>query len=372
MHYLNHAGTSHPKPRDVLEATTLAMSADPESWGALYESAHARACRHFALPDPSRFLFTTGCTQSLAMAFTSIDWRGGDRILMSGVEHHALSRWPQHLATTQGISWDTLPYTTGAPVRMEDLQRELSCGDVRLVAVTMASNVTGELLPIAPICALAKEYGVPVLLDAAQVAGVAPVDVRLLDPDLFVFSGHKGPQGPQGVGGFYAAPRMQLTTPAASCAPPSDPQRLDRCASSLSFCDVGSVTLASAAGLAAGLGWLEAHERSTLERTRPMMRPVLELLDDHPQVTVYGALDAPRIPLVSFTHATMTPSELERELRARGVMGRAGLHCAPLAHETLGALDGTMRLSMGATTTHDIARDVLAALKDVLGGHPGR
>jgi selenocysteine lyase/cysteine desulfurase len=109
------------------------------------------------------------------------------------------------------------PRAADAPIDLDFVAASLARGGVRLVACCMASNVTGEILPVAELTRLAHEHGALMLIDAAQTAGCLPIDVGVLGADLFAFAGHKGPHAPQGIAGLYAAPSVAFESPAASC-----------------------------------------------------------------------------------------------------------------------------------------------------------
>jgi selenocysteine lyase/cysteine desulfurase len=362
--YLNHAGTSWPKPAPVRNAVLAATDAPPDDWPAIFDRAAGRAADFFALPAADRLLFTTSCTEALAVAIGSLPWRDGDRVVTSSMEHHAVARPVLELARTRGVVHVAAPRAVAGPIDIDAVADELGRGGVRLVACSMASNVTGELLPVAELARLAHDHGALMLVDAAQTAGSVPIDVGALAADIFVFAGHKGPHGPQGIGGLYAAPGVAFESPSASCD-----LAAGSCDPTLGYCDVGSLNLAAAAGLAAGLDWLAergvaAVRAAVRDRTAELLAGLAEL----PGVTVHGAAGADaRTAAVSITADRIAPAALADALRARGVIARAGHQCAPMAHRALGTADGgTLRLSAGAVTTdREVARAV-AALGDAL------
>jgi selenocysteine lyase/cysteine desulfurase len=215
--------------------------------------------------------------------------------------------------------------------------------------MTAASNVTGDLLPIPEIVALAHEHGALAAVDAAQIAGWLPLDVRALDVDLLAFTGHKGPQGPWGIGGLYVSRGVRMNSPAAACEIPA-PGETKACADMPGYCDVGSVDRAALAGLVAGLRWLDAPEQADrLHRARNQARRLQQFLEEMPGITVHAfRAPAERLPTVALTAAGRAPAELASSLHAQGVIASGGLQCAPLAHRTLGTEpDGVLRISFG-------------------------
>ncbi len=362
--YLNHAGTSWPKPAPVRDAMLAAADAPPTEWPALFDHAVDRVARFFGMPAPAGLLFTTSCTEALAVAIASLPWTEGDRVITSSMEHHALARPVLNLVRTRGVTHVMAPRTAAGPIDLDFAADALARGGVRLVACSMASNVTGELLPVAELAALAHRHGALVLVDAAQTAGVVPIDVRALGADIFAFAGHKGPHAPQGIGGLYVAPHVAFESPTASCDVATG-----QCDTSIGYCDVGSLNLAAAAGLAAGLDWIAARG---VDQVRAAVRArtarLLSGLEALPGVRIHGAPDADaRTAAVSITASGREPQALASALADRGVVVRGGLQCAPLAHRALGTdPTGTLRLSAGPDTPPEDIDHAVAALGEIL------
>lgn len=361
MVYLNNAGTSWPKPEPVRAAVRDALEASPEIWAGRFATDHSEICRAFGVDDPSRLLLTPGATSALSVAITDHPWESGDRIVVSSLEHHALHR-PAQLLASRGVELTVVPRAQDGPLDLTALEAELRRGRVRMVAMTAASNVTGELLPIAEIVGLARNHGALSLVDAAQIAGWIPIDVRSFGADLLAFTGHKGPQAPWGIGALFVAPEVTMFSPLATCEVPADGASAT-CAPMPGYCDVGSVDRAALAGLVAGLSWLAGPGRSDrLSQARRRVARIAEAIADHPKVSIHGSLQPDdRMPTLAMTVEGRTPSELAEALANEGVIASGGLQCAPLAHETIGtAPAGVLRLSVGPSNTDD---DIGAAIE---------
>ncbi len=366
MVYANQAGTSWPKPAAVREAVARTLSEPPERWSERFESERAEVASAFGVADPIRLLLTGSATSALSVGIADHPWQSGDRIVVSGLEHHALDR-PARLLEARGVERVVVPRAGREPLDLDALEAELRRGRVRLVAMTAACNVTGEVLPIEDVVSLAHRHGALCLVDAAQVAGWWPLDVGSLGVDLLAFAGHKGPQAPVGIGALYVAPHVAMAPPGASCDA-RDARKA--CAPMPGYCDVGSVNRAALSGLVAGLRWLDEPPRA--DRLAVARRRIAELTERVavlPGVTLCGeAPVAGRMPILALTVAGRVPEALAEALARRGVVASGGTQCAPLAHETLGtAPAGALRLSFGPSNGEGDAASVADALRECLG-----
>jgi len=336
--YANAAGTSWPKPAGVVDAVQRAMLADPSDNAARYREGHEAVRRFFGVPDAAaeRLLLAPSCTSALGVALGDLQLERGDVVITSSLEHHALARPVQKLVWERGVVHAQAPYAPGAPIDLDYVEATLRAGRVRLVAVTGASNVTGERLPIEALAELAHAHGALLLLDAAQLAGLVPLDVAALGVDLLTFAGHKAMLGPFGVGGLWAAPHVPFVCPAATCEVRTEAGAGPR-APFPGFCDLGSVDLPALA------------------------RRLLAACRERERCRVLGG-DGPRTATVSFTLDHITLDDAQRHFRERGVVLRAGTHCAPMALEALGAPEGCVRVSFGPHNRDEDVDAVLAAI----------
>ena len=200
--YLNHAGTSWPKPQVVSEAVRDAMSVAPAKWPQRFDEAHQAIAEFLGVSRREQVLLTPGCTSALAVGIGDALIPSGKRVLTSRWEHHAVHRPLLKLAST-GVRVEHIPpkrneLTHGqvSSIDLDWLERALSDQDVGLVAITAACNVTGELLPYEDVIRMAHHYGAMVLIDAAQIVGWLKLDLPQLGADMVAFGGHKGLQGP--------------------------------------------------------------------------------------------------------------------------------------------------------------------------------
>lgn len=355
--YLNHAGTSWPKPTVVVEAVQRAMAASPVEWPTLFAEAHKAVCQFFGVANQDQLLLTPGCTSALATAITYADIPDNSRVLTSNWEHHALYAPLLKLRDRQ-IAVDNIPHDEVCPLDLHRLERELKKGDVRLVAVTAACNVTGELLPINETIELANRYDSMVLIDAAQVAGWVELHLDNLNADFVAFGGHKAMQAPWGIGGLYVADSARMKCVASTCEIPKQINvgSADSNPNGVSlrpeYCDVGSVDQFSLAGLAAAVEWLSHLERQDrLSIARQQTKRIVSCLESLPRVRIYGGTDiSKRLPTVAFEVIGMSSSKVAAQLQQQGIAASSGFQCSSLSHETLGTANrGLVRLSVGVS-----------------------
>ncbi len=346
MIYLDNGATSLHKPPQVYHAVMDAMRycANPGrgGYGASMQAAKTvYGCREQAAElfgcKPEQVVFTANCTQGLNIAIATL-LKPGARVAVSGFEHNAVTR-PLHalgaairVAGRKLFDWsDTL----------EQWEKALKQG-VDGAVFTHVSNVFGYILPVGQMAALCRQYGVPFIVDAAQSAGTLEVNLEHLGADFIAMPGHKGLLGPQGTGlllcGRKPEPLLYGGTGSESAAqemPSYLPDRLE----------AGTLNVPGIAGLSAGLKYLKNRGADNIFR------------QEH-ACAMRAVRDLEKLGLRVFTgpHQAATVSflpegdceEAAQILGSHGIAVRAGLHCAPLAHESAGTLDrGTVRISFG-------------------------
>lgn len=372
MIYLNNAATSWPKPESVYQTVDRCFrqmdspsrsAAQGVLHGDLMTDAREVIAPFFGIHDPKNLVLTPGCTYALNLAILGIDWKRGDIAVMSGLEHHAVSRPIRKVAAEHGVRFLVAPYSPERPIDLDFVEQKLRSGKVKLVACTMASNVTGDIFPAKEVVDLVHRYDSVCLLDAAQGAGVFDIDVDHLNVDLLAFAGHKGLYGPPGIGGLYVRSGVDLRT-LAEGGTGGDSGEHGLSHKLPSSYEVGTHNLPAIAGLAAGVEWIQetglekirCHERGLAEQ-------FIDGLKEVPGVTVYGSTDVnQRTGVVSITMEGIPPKELAGWLaKQHQVTTRAGYHCAPLSHETIGTLpgDGTVRFGFGYFNTSEEVSKVL-------------
>ncbi len=355
--YLDSAATTLQKPASVARAVGEAVGslASPGRGGhspAMLAAEVAFDCRQaaaelFHMADPENVIFTLNATHALNVAIKTLV-KPGDTVVVSGYEHNAVTR-PLH--------------ALGCRVRVAagplfDPQATLAAFDravtpeTAAVICTHVSNVFGFILPVREIAALCRRRGVPLILDAAQSAGAVPVHMDELGCAYIGLPGHKGLYGPQGTGlllcgeGQQPQPLLEGGTGSLSARremPGFLPDRLE----------AGTHNMPGIAGLLEGIRYvLDRGEGNILRREQALAAQAVRTLGALPGVMVYAGPPGTQAGVVSFTVDGLDCEEVGERLGRQGIAVRAGLHCAPLAHESAGTLEsGTVRASFSDFNT---------------------
>jgi selenocysteine lyase/cysteine desulfurase len=373
--YLNHAGTSWPKPRVVSEAVRAAMTASPAEWPQRFDEAHEAVADFFGVSQREQILLTPGCTSALAVGLGDVSIADGKRVLTSRWEHHALHRPLLKLAST-GVRLEYIPPAMSeparghvAPIDLDWFERALSRNDVALVAITAACNVTGELLPYEDVIRISHQYGAMVLIDAAQIVGWVRLDLPRLGADLVAFGGHKGLQAPWGIGGLYLSDRIQMKCTSATCELPIAGEGAGKPSLRPGYCDVGSVDQFALAGLHAAIKMLRQQNMPTrLSNARKQIQRIREMIDQVDRLSVFGPTEPDQgMPSLAIAVSGVTSNEVASQWKRHGIVVGSGIHCAPVAHETLGTQDsGLVRLSVGLGQPNEEIDEAIERLRSAL------
>ena len=365
--YLDNAATSFPKPGKVYEAVLRTMrevGASPgrggyrqslEAGRILFQAREA-AAGFFSIADSSRIIFTHNATGALNLALQGT-LVAGDHVITTTMEHNSLLR-PLYALRNKGIELTIVPADRYGVISVEDISSAMRA-NTRMIAVSHVSNVCGAIQPIKELAELCRAAGALFLVDAAQSAGHLPIDVENLTIDLLAVPGHKGLLGPGGTGLLYVAPHVQLK-PVVQGGTGTNSTAEEQPIIMPDGFEAGTHNLPGIAGLHAGLefiselGLFAIHQHETA-----MLYQAEQTLKNIPGVTIYGPSEwSGSCSVLSFTAAGVDSALLAAELdHGFDIAVRSGLHCAPLAHRTLGTMPGgTVRLSPGwFTTSEEIA-----------------
>lgn len=380
--YLDNAATSWPKPEAVYAAVdhyqrTLGAPAGRGTYAQAAEvERQVLGCRLalaelLHVSDPRRIVLTFNGTDALNLALYGL-LRPGDHVVTSVCEHNSVLRPLAALRDRRQVAVTYVPADRAGRVDPDDIRRACT-PRTRLIALVHASNVTGTIQPAEAVGQIAREAGAYFLLDAAQTLGYLPVDVQRMGVHLLAAPGHKGLLGPLGTGLLYVAEGVEAelqpirqggtgTHSEEEAQPRELPDRYE----------AGNLNVPGIVGLQAGVRHvLAAGVEAERARQQRLMTRLLAGLHELDGVQVYGPPDAAgRVGLVSLRWEGLSPQELASVLDAQwSIQTRAGLHCAPRMHASLGTLpEGTLRLSVGHFTTLDQIDTVLAALAAIVRG----
>lgn len=358
MIYLDNAATSWPKPEVVYRAVDQCLRSVGGSAGRgghamaqtavgiLYE-AREELAGLFHIKDPTNISFTANATEALNTAIFGL-LKPGDRVVTTSMEHNAVARPLRYLAN-QGVKLDIVNCNSRGELSVVDMAAALA-KEARVVTMTHASNVTGTIMPLTEVAALAQKAGAVMIVDAAQTAGVEDIDVERMGIDILTFAGHKSLLGPQGTGGIYLRPGVEIeplrlggtgSFSESDLQPEIMPDRLES----------GTANTPGIAGLGAGVKFIRQAGIDNIRRQETLLTQALLVgLKKIKGVTVYGPpAGQARAAVISFTIAGQDSVLAGHRLSAEfGIACRAGLHCAPWAHRTIGTLEsGAIRFSPG-------------------------
>lgn len=382
LSYLDNASTSHPKPAVVVEAMgryLTEIGASPSRGShALARAASAEVKRAtgvitdaFGIKHAEQLAFTSNATHALNLILKGA-LRKGDHVVATVLEHNAVLRPLEHLKRDGVIDYDVVGCDAEGNVSVDALAALLR-PTTRMVAVNHGSNVLGTITPLDAISQLCADRGIHLLVDVAQTAGFSKIDADAMGASFLAFTGHKKLLGPSGIGGaFVRDPSgvrglMQGGTGgnSNSLIHPEN-QKFE----------VGTSNYLGIVGLAASIEHVMSRGLADIRSEElELTLDCAHRLSRIPGVTVYGGMDPSRkLPIVSFNVHGMLPGDVGYVLDEEfGVMVRTGVHCAPLIHRAMGTFPhGSLRISLGFTTTQDDIDRAVAAVDAVARGWRNR
>lgn len=367
MIYFDNAATSFPKPLSVRKALDEAVvhagnpgrgSHSAAIWSAtgIYRTREILA-ELFNIDDPLRIAFTLNATHALNIA---VNLCKGE-IITTSMEHNSVLR-PCH---QRGFYRVVYADRSGAI----DAKRIIKAISSITGAVIMmhASNVTGNIYDIEAVGEECHRRGILFVVDASQTAGVVPIDVKKMNIDVLCFAGHKGLFGIQGTGGIYVAPNVPIRP--YMCGGTGNrsfelkqPDEMPECF------EAGTVNTHGIISLGAGVQYIKTVGINEIFNHEKLLRDYfIEKSKSQDNIILYGNSDDDHVGVVSFNIRNIDCAEVSSYLSSRGVCVRSGIHCAPLAHKTIGSGEnGTVRVSFGYNNTKkevDFLFDVLKRLQ---------
>ena len=401
--YLDNAATSFPKPPQVMEAMIHFMTkvgANPGRAGhtlakkaeQIVQHARESIAQLFNIPDTQRIVFTMNVTESINTVLYGF-LNDGDHVVTTAMEHNAVIRPLKHLEGKGAIDLSIVRCDHQGLLDMDALKKAIK-KKTALVVINHASNVCGTIQDIRGVKNIIGD--IPLLVDTAQTAGCYPIDIIKDGIDFLTFTGHKGLMGPQGTGGLYIREGLTIR-PLKRGGTGSVSESFEQPDFLPDAMESGTQNNVGIAGLGAGVDFILETGVETIRLHEQLLTSTLLNAFRHlPGVTVYGPLNAEKqTATISLTFDSILPDGADQTLGGCGainlawidegvhpkevgsilneefdILVRVGLHCAPLAHKTLGTFpEGSVRLGMGYFNTLEEIEVIAGAIKKIAEGN---
>ncbi len=369
--YFDNAATSFPKPPQVAQAVVEAIASfgNPSRSAHPYALAAGRAVEYardelagFFRCQADNVAFTKNATEALNIAIQSLE----GHIVTTAAEHNSVLR-PVHLKDHSVAALDDRGRVTLAAIQ------KVVRPDTVAVVAGHGSNVTGNVAPLAEIGAFCREKGLLFIVDAAQTAGLLPIDMTELAIDALCFTGHKSLYGLQGTGGICLSSRFR---PKALLTGGSGSRSCETVQASYmpDLLEAGTLNGHGIAGLLAGLGYVKSRGTAALlaqaqDQAYRFYQGLRSLAPAQGTISFYGDYEAAiRLPIVTLNIGGLDSGAAAAILAEKyGIAIRAGVHCAPLLHRHFGTeKQGALRFSFSHFNTREEVDTALAALKEII------
>lgn len=376
--YLDNSATTYPKPSSVLNSLNISYrkyAANPgrsghtmsKNTGQEIEKSRKAVANFFGLENSSNVSFTLNCTQAINFVIKGL-LKKGDHVVISSIEHNAVMRPLKKLEKSGIITYSVAKVYPGNFEKTLDSFRKSINANTTLIVCSHASNVWGIRLPIEKICALAKIYDIPVLVDAAQSAGLLPIDIRKIGIDYLCVAGHKALYGPMGTGILITEKSENLdtiieggtgTNSMTFCQPRNMPQKFES----------GTPNTAGIIAIKPAIEFVNRMGISNiLNHESKLINYLYDELKNIKHIELYMPKPNPNffVPVLSFNVRGYISDEIGEILNFYGIEVRTGLHCAPAAHESMNTLKrGTVRVSLSVFNTINDINMLLKVLKKI-------
>lgn len=373
MIYFDNAATTMVKPPCVIQAVTEAMCSLGNSGrgthgGALsasrtiYDTRVALAVL-FGAESPDRIAFTANATQALNIAIKGT-LRPGDHVIATSLEHNSVLR-PLYELEDQGVQLTILPADTMGNICYEAFEKEIK-PNTKAIVTTHGSNLTGNLLDIGRIGAVATKHDLIYIVDASQTAGMFPIDVQNMHIDILCFTGHKGLLGPQGTGGIYVREGVDVR-PLLSGGSGVQTYLRSHPSQMPTLLEAGTLNGHGIAGLGAAVHYIQEMGLDNIrQKEQELMWDFYTQVKEIPGIKTYGDFTTQnRCAIVSLNIRGYDSGEVSDALSTEyGIATRPGAHCAPLMHKALGTVEqGAVRFSFSHYNTEEEINIAVSALR---------
>jgi cysteine desulfurase family protein len=378
MIYLDNAATTLVKPKEVENAIINALhTAGNAGRGAhkgtldasrIVYDTRVKLAKFFNVKNPSQIAFTSNATESLNIAIQGI-LKAGDHVITTVCEHNSVLR-PLYLMEKKGVELDFITADKNGILDYESPE-SLIKPNTKAVVITHASNLTGNITDLEKISKITRKHHLLLIVDAAQTAGIIPIDVEKLGIDILCFTGHKGLLGPQGTGGIYVREDIKISPLKVGGSGIKSYQK-EHPHEMPTALEAGTLNTHGIAGLGAAIDYIENKKIENIRSKE--MSLVKQFLDGISDLTnkglikTYGNPDLnKRVAIVSLNLGDLDSSQVSDWLyEDYEICTRPGAHCAPLMHKTLGTVDqGAVRFSFSHFNTPNEVEKAIQALHDL-------
>ncbi len=377
IRYFDHAASSWPKPPAVIEAMMQCI----EEYGAnpgrgshklavrasrtLFEARY-NLSRLFNILNPNDISFALNTSMALNQAIKGF-LKPGDHVISTSIEHNSVRRPLEYLKNKIGIEITYIKTDEQGLINLKEVQAAMN-SQTKLIVCTHGSNLLGSILPVAELAEIAHQRGARILVDAAQTAGTLDIDIQATGIDMLAFPGHKGLLGPQGTGGLYIHPELELE-PLIHGGTGSKSEETDMPNVRPDRYEGGTPNTVGIAGLNEGVKFvLNETVRKIHNKEWELTQQLITELLSIPNIRILGpGLNEQRTGIVAFELPHIDASEMSFILdQSFNIAVRAGYHCTPLAHETARTLEGgAVRASVGYLTTVEDIEYLAGAVKEI-------
>lgn len=378
MIYFDQAASSFPKPPEVADAIVKAINevgANPgrgshklaREANDIINTARQKVAKFIGCNDPKQIVFFSNATIALNQAIKGLNWEKGDHVITTSFEHNSVRRPLEYIKRIHDIH---ISYIDGKH-NEESFIKEVNTSitdKTKLLIMTHASNVTGDILPLNDLINIAKHHGIITLVDASQTVGHLPINVEEQEIDMIAFPGHKGILGPQGTGVLVVRKQIDLV-PLHHGGTGILSELIDQPSQWPDRFESGTLNTPGIAGLSAAIDAIGENKNINVPRETILINKLLKGMQNINGVTLYGPpTSAHRLPIVAFNIKNIPSQEVAMVLDSHyNIAVRAGLHCSPLTHETLQTVEqGVIRASLSRYNTEEEIDTFLQAIEEIV------
>jgi len=379
MIYFNNAATSWPKPDIVYQAADeffrssginpgrSGTSGEQDAAQIIFETRE-KIADFFSIGNSAQLVFNSGSTESLNTVIKGV-LEKGDHVITSKLEHNSVLRPLERLKTEKEITVDYIEFNPKtAEIEYQSLKNAVK-NNTKLIIISYASNVLGTVNNLQRIGEIAAAEDILFLVDAAQTAGVIPIDVDKMKIDFLAVPGHKSLFGPPGIGALYVRDH-ELIRPLKEGGTGTNSLSVQQPKIMPDYLEAGTLNTPGIIGLGAGIEFIQTEGLKLIhQQEMRLLKKLINGLKILPEIKIYGKKDIDnRTAVTAFNLAALSSNQLAFKLQHEyNIQLRGGLHCAPLLHKFLGTDNqGMLRLSPGYFNTEAEVDEFLNILETII------